>query len=89
MIDSGTTPHVSPRVDTVDSKTGYNVTVTLAVDSTIKVTERGIRNVTFLSSNCPQKLRIPVILVVHNASMSLLSLPPLTRTGIGILFIPG
>lgn len=89
MIDSGTTTHITPFANRVVSKTPQNVLITLADESTVRSSHCGVRKVTFMTDNGPQKVSLSKTLVVPDAGMSLLSVPALTKKDIGVFFMPG
>ena len=89
MLDSGTTSHLTPHADRVHSKTPCDTPISLADDSIIVATSKGVRSVQFSTDDGSTKVSLSDTLIVPNASLSLLSVPALVNKGIGVLFMPG
>lgn len=88
MLDSGTTPYLTPHADRVQCKMACDVPITLADESTVRATHKGIRKVDFPTGDGAQKLSLSDTLVVPDAVMSLVSVPSLVKKDIGVLFTP-
>ena len=88
MLDSGTTSHLTPLANRVQSKTVCNIPISLADDPTVHSSHKGIRKVTIATDGSPRKASLSDTVVVLNAGMSLLPVPSLVRKDIGVLFMP-
>ena len=89
MLDSGTTSHLTSYVDRVEQAKTANIPITLADDSKMTATARGIREVQWKTEEGDNRIRLSNTLVVPNLSMSLLSIPSLVNKNIAVLFLPG
>ena len=88
MLDSGTTSNMTAMAEKVHSKTGCNVSITLADNSALNASKKGTRTVQWYSDSGPQRVHLSQTLVTPEMAMSLLSVPALVRKNIGVLLIP-
>ena len=88
MLDSGITSHITAIAEKVHSKTGCNVSITLADDFTVDASKKGTRTVQWYSDSGPQRVHLSQTLVAPQMAMSLLSVPAFVRKNISVLFIP-
>lgn len=88
MLESGTTSHLTPHVDRVQSKTPCDISIKLADDLKVRSRHKGVRKVSFATDSGRRKVSLSNTLGVPNAGMSLLSVPSLVQKNIGLMFMP-
>lgn len=79
MIGSVILLHMALRVDIVDFETDFSAIIPYVDEWTVKVVQQGSEKVMFMSINGPKKLKLSEKLVDRDASISLLSVPALTK----------
>lgn len=89
MIDSGTTLHITPYADKVQSWTNCEISISLGDNSIVKSTSQGVRRVRWQGRNGSVNVSLSRTLVVRDVAMSLLSVPAFFRNGHAVLFQPG
>lgn len=89
MLDSGTTAHMTPYAGTVQNKCGCNVDIALGDDSIISAKMKGVRKVRWQGADGPVTVSLTDTLIAPDATLSLLSVPALTKKDIAVLFLPG
>lgn len=88
MLDSGTSSHMTPYSENVQSKNKCNVSVTLADASRVNAESRGIRSVKWCTEIGKNRVRLPDTLVVPNMSTSLHFVPALMKKTLPVIFMP-
>lgn len=87
MLDSGTTSHLTPLADRVQSTTRSDIYSTLADNSKMRATHVGLRKVRIQDD--VRSVSLSDTLIVPDAGMSLMSVRALVNKNTSVLFMPG
>eukprot|EP00737_Agarophyton_chilense_P000933 gb/GEZJ01001039.1/.p1 GENE.gb/GEZJ01001039.1/~~gb/GEZJ01001039.1/.p1 ORF type:complete len:312 (-),score=43.94 gb/GEZJ01001039.1/:3064-3999(-) len=88
ILDSGTTIHMTPHLDSLEQTRTCNVNIALGDDSIVKAGVEGTLTVKW--NHCEQNTTVKLTrtLGLESLSMNLLSIPALTSDDLDVLFMP-
>lgn len=88
MLDSGTTSHITPTVESLKDARSCNVDIYLGDNSTVAATHKGKLSVNWSVDRDETAVQLSDVLSSPQVAMDLLSIPALAEKGICALFLP-